>query len=152
VRVSPWLNGITLRTLHARFDLNPRDDIRLQSTTNIEELEVRLQNTFTLRGSARAEGLEVRFDPSDLPASMPYGRFTNGTLVIEDLLLAHPRQMALEIREELKRLFIDNVAVGDVQFSGDVKLQVEDEKIIAHLYTERQDPHIIRHPDEVESF
>jgi hypothetical protein len=141
VRVSPWLNGIALRAFHARFDLNPRDDIRLQSMTNMEELEIRLQNPFTLRGIVRVQRLEVRFDPSDLPASMPYGRFTNGTLFISDLLLARPKQMALEIREELKRLFIENETVGDVQFSGDVKLKVEDEEIIAHLYTERQGKH-----------
>ncbi len=136
-RISPRLNGIALRSFHALFDLNPRDNIRLQSMVHIGEIKVSLQNPFTLHGSVCAEGLEVQFDASDLPTSIPYGRFTNGTLTLRDLPLTRPRQMSQEIRKELKSLFTENKAVGNVQFSGDVKLKVEDEEIIAHLYTER---------------
>ena len=137
--VSPWLNAVALKSFHVRFDLNPRDNFLLKSMTDMEEIEVSLQNPFTLRGSLRAEGLMVQFDASDLPRSIPYGRFTNGTLTIRDLPLTRPRQMAGEIREKLTGLFTENKAVGNVQFSGDVKLKVEGEEIIAHLYTERKE-------------
>ena len=86
--------------------------------TTIEEIEVALQDPFALRGSVRAEGFEVSFDASDLPSSMSYGRFTNGTLIIRGLPLTRPRQMTQEVREKLKSLFIENKAVGDVQFRG----------------------------------
>ena len=85
----------------------------------------------------------MRFDPSDLPQSLPFDRFTNANLTVGNLPLTRPRQTAQELRRKLKELFFDNEAVGDVQFSGDVKLTFEEVELVAHIYTE-QDNNLFR--------
>jgi hypothetical protein len=135
--VSPFFTGIEIEGLHARFDLNLRDNVRFQSTADTRAVALRLANPFTLRGSIRFQGIELRFEGSDLPRSLPFERFANANLTVGDLPLARPRQAAQEIRRKLKELFIDNAAVGDVRFSGDVKLTVEEVELAAHLYTEQ---------------
>ena len=42
-----------------------------------------------------------------------------------------------EARSKLSDLFGDNLAVGDVEFSGDVQIAIDDDFLTAHLYTER---------------
>ena len=125
-RVSPIFNGIEFEGLHARFDLNLRDITQLQSTVETQAAEVRLGSPFDLSGSVRLSGLEIRLDESDLPSSLPFDRFTNAQLSIGNLLLTQPRQSTQDIRRKLKALFIDNEAVGDVEFSGNVKLTLEE--------------------------
>ncbi len=137
-RVSPLLNGIELGGLYARFDLNLRDNAQLLSTMDTRAVEVRLGSLFTLLGSVRLSGFEVHLDASDLPRSLPFDRFANAHLTVGNLPLTKPRQVAQEIRRKLKELFLDNEAVGDVQFSGDVKLMVEEVELAAHLYTEQE--------------
>ena len=56
-RLSPLINGIELEELHARFDLNLRDKVQLQSTIDTQTVELRLTSPFTLRGSIRISGL-----------------------------------------------------------------------------------------------
>ncbi|WP_296810057.1 hypothetical protein [Thiocapsa sp.] len=137
VRISPWLNGLVLSDLETRLDLNPRDRIQLRSQLDIATLEVRLTHPFSLRGSIQATGLEVRLDPSDRPRQLPFDRFTNVRLAIGDLPLGNPRQAAKTIREKLKALFFENHAVGEVEFSGDVILDIDGVDQVATLYTER---------------
>lgn len=137
--VSPWLNGMGFGDFHARFDLHADDESKLQSVLDVKEVDAWVSNPFTMRGSLRAEGMEIRLGAADLPGSMPFDRFTNGTISITDLPLADPRLAAKELREGLRELFIENHAVGDVEFSGDVMLKVEDVKVAAHMYTERKD-------------
>jgi hypothetical protein len=137
IRISPWLNGLELRGLEARLDLNPRDRIRLRSEVAIDTVDVRLTSPFTLRGSVRATGLEVALDPSDRLPGLPFERFGNAHLAIGNIPLANPRHAAEAIRTKLKALFLGNTAVGDVVFSGDVKIDVDVLDLVAHLYTEQ---------------
>ena len=137
--VSPLLNGIELEELTARFDLNLRDKIQLQSSVVAQTVELRLASPFTLLGSIRVGGAEVRLDRSDQPRSLPFERFANANLTVGNLPLTRPRQTVQEIRRKLKAFVLDNEAAGDVQFSGDVKLAVEEVELAAHLYTEQND-------------
>lgn len=132
-RVSPLFNDIEFEGLQARFDLNLLDKAQLQSTVYTQTAAVHLVKPFALRGSVRLSGLEMLLDASDLPGSLPFDRFTNAQLSVGNLLLTQPRQTAQDIRQKLKSLFLDNEAVGDVQFSGDVKLTVEEVELVAHL-------------------
>jgi hypothetical protein len=136
-RVSPLLNRIELGGVSTRFDLDLRDKTRLQSTMDTQAAEVDLGNPFNLRGSVRLSGLEIRLDASDLPSSLPFDHFANAQLSIENLSLMRPRQTAQDLRRKLKALFLENEAVGDVKFSGDVKLTVDEVELTAHLFTEQ---------------
>lgn len=138
-RVSPWLNGLGLANFHARFDLHTDDESRSQSVVDVKDAAVWVSNPFTMRGSVRAEGLEIQLGADDLPGSLPFDRFTNGKMTLTGLPLTNPRLAVKELREGLRELFIENHAVGDVEFSGDVMLKVEDVKVAAHMYTERKD-------------
>jgi len=137
-RVSPLLNKVTVTDFGADIDLTPRDDIRLKSRLEIQSVELRLQNPFTLRGSVRATGMEARLDPSDLPGELPFGRFTNAELLIADLPLPQPREAARTIRDKLKALFSENAVVGNGRFSGEVQVDLNGTQKSVHLYTERQ--------------
>jgi hypothetical protein len=86
----------------------------------------------------QAKDLEIYFDASNLPRSLPFDRFTNAQLEVGNLLLKQPRQVMQEIRRKLKELFIENKATGDVRFSGDVKLEVDGVEQAAHLFTEQK--------------
>ena len=85
IRVSPWLLGVELRGLRARLDLNAGDRIDLRSGVLIEVLELRLTHLIGLRGRVRAEGVEVRLDPSDRPTALPFDQFSNASAMIGDL-------------------------------------------------------------------
>ncbi|QVL50869.1 MAG: hypothetical protein KFB96_10945 [Thiocapsa sp.] len=137
LRISPWLNGLVLSDLEARLDLNPRDRIQLRSQLDIATLEVRLTHPFSLRGAVQATGLEVRLVPSDRPRQLPFDRFSNVRLAIGDLPLGDPRQAAKTIRGTLKALFLENHAIGEVAFSGEVILDIDGVARVANLYTER---------------
>jgi hypothetical protein len=137
LRISPSLNALVLSDLEARLDLNPRDRIQLRSQLDIATLEVRLTHPFSLRGSIQATGLEVRLDPSDRPRQLPFERFTNVGLAIGDLPLGDPRQAANAIREKLKASFFENHAIGEVEFSGEVILDINGVNQVGNLYTQR---------------
>jgi len=137
LRISPWLNGLVLSDLQARLDLKPRDRIQLRSRLDIATLEVRLTHPFSLRGAVQATGLEVRLDPSDRPPQLPFDRLSNARLAIGDLPLGDPRRAASAIREKLQALFSENHAIGEVEFSGEVILDIEGSAQVANLYTER---------------
>ena len=137
IRISPWLLGVELRGLRARLDLDPYDRINLSSEVLIDALELRLTDPLKLRGRLRAQGVEVRLDPSDRPTALPFDRFANANATLGNLPLAHPRETADAIRTKLRELFIENQATGDVDFNGDVSLDVDGAEFIAHLYTER---------------
>jgi hypothetical protein len=122
LRISPWLNGLVLSDLQARLDLKPRDQIQLRSQLDIATLAVRLTHPFSLRGAVQATGLEVRLDPSDRSQRLPFDRLSNAHLAIGDLPLGDPRQAANAVREKLQALFSENVAIGEVEFSGEVIL------------------------------
>jgi hypothetical protein len=142
-RVSPFLNGIARDELYARFDLNLRDKVQLQSTVDMQEVELRLANPLAFRGNIRISAAEERFDKTDLPRALPFDRFANASLTVGNLPITRPRQIVQEIRRKLKAPFFDNAAVGNVRFSGDVKLTVEEVEMAAHLYTE-QDNNLFR--------
>jgi hypothetical protein len=137
IRISPWLNGLVLSDLQAQLDLKPRDRIQLRSQLDIARLEVRLTDPFSLRGAVRATGLEVRLDPSDRSPRLPFDRLANARLTIGDLPLGDPRQSASAVREKLQALFSENVAIGEVEFSGEVILEIGGVAQVANLYTER---------------
>jgi hypothetical protein len=137
IRISPWLNGLVVSDLQAQLDLKPLDRIRLRSRLEIATLEARLTNPFSLLGSVTATGLEVRLDPSDRPSRLPFDRLSNARLTIGDLPLGDPRQAMSSIREKLQALFSENQAVGEVDFSGEVVLEVDGVTQVANLYTER---------------
>ena len=138
LRISPWLNGLVLDDLQARLDLKPQDRTELRSQLDIARLEVRLTHLLSLRGAVHATGLEVRLDPSDRPPRLPFDRFSNARLVIGDLPVRDPRQAANAIREKLQALFSENYAIGEVEFSGEVILDIEGVTQVAKLYTERE--------------
>jgi len=135
--ISPWLNGLVLSDLEARLDLNPRDRRQVHSRLDITTLEVQLTDPLRLRGAVQATGLEVRLDPIDRPPQLPFDRFSKARVAIGDLPLGDPRQAANAIREKLKALFSENHATGEVEFSGEVILEVDGAAQIAKLYTER---------------
>ncbi len=137
LHVSPLFNHVEMKDFQAGFDLNPKDKIELKSQIRIQKIGVGLQNLFSMRGVVRGSGIEVRFDESDLPASIPFDRFTNGEVMMADFPLIQPRKAAKEILQGLEELFRDNEVVGAFRFSGDVKLSVENVETKAHLYTER---------------
>ncbi len=137
LRISPWLNGLVLSDLQARLDLKPQDRIQLRSRLDIATLEVRLTHPFSLRGTVQATGLEIRLDPSDRPPQLPFDRLSNARLAIGDVPLGDPRRAANAIREKLQALFSENHAIGEVEFSGEVILDIEGVAQVANLYTER---------------
>jgi hypothetical protein len=137
IRISPGLTRAGLEDFRARFDLDLRNRIQLQSRADVRELQVWLDRPWALRGSVRATGLDVYLDPSDLPRSVPFDRFANAELVVGDLPLARPRQVVQQLRAKLTELFLENKAVGDVNFTGEVELTVNGEVMTARLYTER---------------
>jgi hypothetical protein len=137
IRISPWLTAIRLQDVNARLDLNPGDRIRLRSELAVETVEVRLTDLLALRGSIRATGLQVRLDASDRLAGLPFDRFANAQLAVGDLPLAQPRRTVDAVRGKLKELFFDNKAIGDLDFSGDVTLELAELELVAHLYTEQ---------------
>jgi hypothetical protein len=137
LRISPLLNGLVLSDLQARLDLKPRDRNQLRSRLEIATLEVRLTRPFGLRGAVLATGLEVHLDPSDRPPQLPFNRLANARLTIGDLPLADPRQAANAIRDKLQALFSENQAIGEVEFRGEVILDIEGAAHAADLYTER---------------
>ena len=137
IRISPWLNGLALSDVEAQLDLKPLDRIRLRSRLHIERLEVRLTHPLGLRGTVEATGLEVRLDPSDRPPQLPFDRLSNGHLAVGGLPLGDPRQASRAIRDKLQALFSENQATGEVEFSGEVILDVDGVVRIAKLYTER---------------
>jgi hypothetical protein len=137
LRISPWLNGLVLSDLQARLDLKPRDQIQLRSQLDIATLAVRLTHPFSLRGAVQATGLEVRLDPSDRSLRLPFDRLSKARLAIGDLPLGDPRQAANAVREKLQALFSENVAIGEVELSGEVILEIGGVAQVANLYTER---------------
>ena len=137
LRISPWLNRLVLSDLQARLDLTPRDRLELRSRVDIATLEVRLTHPFSLRGAIQATGLQVRLDPSDRPPQLPFDRLSNARLALGDLPLADPRRAVNAIREKMQALFSENQALGNVEFSGEVILDVEGVAKVANLYTER---------------
>lgn len=137
LRVSPWLTRLRLSDLSARLDLNPRNQVELRTQLDLATLEVRLGNPFGWRGSVRATGREFRLHPSDLPRQLPFDRFANFDVTIGDLPLGDPRQAATAIRDKLMALFLENQATGEVAFSAEVIVVVDDVERVARLYTER---------------
>jgi hypothetical protein len=137
LRISPWLNRLVLSDLQARLDLTPRDRIELRSQVDIAEIELRLTHPLSLRGAVQATGLQVRLDPSDRPPQLPFDRLSNARLAIGDLPLGDPQRAANAVREKVQALFSENRAVGDVEFSGEVILDIEGVAHVANLYTER---------------
>jgi len=137
IRISPWLNRLVLSDLRARLDLKPRDQIQLRSQIDIATLEVRLTDPFRLRGDVQATGLEVRLDPSDRSPRLPFDRLANARLTIGDLPLGDLRQAASAVREKLQALFSENVAIGEVEFSGEVILEIGGVAQVANVYTVR---------------
>lgn len=137
IRISPWLNGLVLRDLEAQLDLKPGDRIRLRSRLDIERIEVRLTHPFGLRGTVEATGLEVRLDPSDRPPQLPFDRLSNVHLAVGGLPLGDPRRASHAIRDKLQALFSENQATGEVEFSGEVTLDIDGVVQVANLYTER---------------
>ena len=137
IRISPWLNGLVVSDLQAQLDLKPLDRIRLRSRLEIATLKVRLARPFSLRGAMRATGIELRLDPSDRPSRLPFDRLSNARLTIGDLPLGDPRLAVSSIRDKLQALFSENAAIGEVEFSGEVVLEVDGVTQVANLYTER---------------
>jgi len=137
LRISPWLNRLVLSDLQARLDLTPRDRIELRSRVDIATLEVRLTHPLSMRGAIQATGLQVRLDPSDRPPQLPFDRLSNARLALGDLPLGDPRRAVNAIREKMQALFSENHAIGDVEFSGEVILDIEGVAQVANLYTER---------------
>jgi hypothetical protein len=115
--------------------------VQLSTQLDIATLRIRLSKPLSLRGSVQATGMEVRLDPSDRPRQLPFDRFTSSRLAIGDLPLGDARQAADDLRETLTSLFFENRAVGDVEFSGEVVIVVDEFEQVAQLYTERVGEH-----------
>jgi hypothetical protein len=137
LRVSPALTSIELEDVRARLDLNPGDRIELGSAVAIARVDLGLTDLTQVRGHIRASGLEIRLDPADRPTSIPFDRFETASLRIGDLPLGRPQELAGELRSKIRDLFFEGRASGDVEFSGDVVLDIEGETFQAHLYTDR---------------
>lgn len=137
IQVSPWLNGVALSDLKARLDLNPRDRAPMRSNVAIQRIDVALTDPLRLRGSLLADGMEVSLNAADRVSGLPFNRFTNARLAVGDLPLVPPLATAEAIRGKLRELFVDNTTSGELEFSGDVELDVQGLDLVAHLYTEQ---------------
>ena len=137
IRVSPLLNGIRVNQLQTSFDLRPDDARNMNSQVEAACLSATLSNPFTLRGTLNIQGLEVRFDESDLPEKIPFDRFTNGEISLPNLSLLQPQVAVREVLEGLEKLFSENQTEINFAFAGDVKVVVNDTTQIARMYTER---------------
>lgn len=138
IRVSPTLIEASARWPSAVFDLAPTDEIRLSSSFKAQEVSARLANPLQLRGHLTIENFEVSFHETDRPRDLPFDRLTNARLHIEEIPLLSPKTAAREIYDGLEELFLDNALVGNFEFSGDVVMRVQDLRLPARLYTERQ--------------
>ena len=139
LRVSPLLDRVTLEGVEAKFDLEPRDDVRLRSSVRLQSVEVRLRRPLRARGSVAAHGIELRFDPADLPPSLPYGYLFDASAIMRDLPLADPRQTVEEVRLALKGLLSEGWVEGDAEFSGKARVTIDDAETVVPLYTEHED-------------
>ncbi|NCA71436.1 MAG: hypothetical protein EOM91_15350 [Sphingobacteriia bacterium] len=135
LRVSPWLDALRLGQVHARFDLNPDDRIHLSSRLDIAEVGVQLTQPLGLRGRITLQGLELTIDPADRSPSLPLERLSDGVLRIDALPLSDPGRVATILREKLRRLFFENQAVGEVELSARVWIDIGGEAWAARLYT-----------------
>jgi hypothetical protein len=138
LRLAPSLTGLAVRNLRARLDLNPRDRIELASEVAVDRLDVSLNGIRPLAGRIQATGLEIRLDPADRPQHSPFDRVENGAFSMGNLPLTRLEALAEAMRAQLRDLFVENHAIGDVDFSGDVVLDIDGVSFWAHLYTERQ--------------
>ncbi len=134
--ISPWLTKVTLDDCQAHFDLNVRDNVSLGSQLQLQRLQVSLDDVLGLRGSLRAWGVMIELDPADLPPSLPFGQFRRGEVSVLNLPMIRPNEAARAVQQRLTKLLLANEAVSDIQFSGEVKLQVKDVQVMAHLFTE----------------
>lgn len=138
IRVSPTLVEASVAWPSAVFDLAPTDDIRMSSAFKAESISARLANPLQLRGDLTIENSEVSFHETDRPRDLPFDRLTNARLHIDEIPLLSPRTAAREIYDGLEELFLENALVGNFEFSGDLILRVQDLRLPARLYTERQ--------------
>jgi hypothetical protein len=139
IRVSPLLNRVTIEGVEAKFDLEPRDNVRLRSSIRLQSVEVRLRRPLRMRGSVAARGVEVRFDPADLPPSLPYGYLFDARATLRDLPLADPRQAFEDVRRGLKDLLSEGWVEGNADFSGKARVTVDEAETVVTLYTEHQE-------------
>jgi hypothetical protein len=84
------------------------------------------------------EDFEISFHEADRPQRLPFDRLTNARGHIDDLPLLSPRAAAREIYDGLEELFLENSQVRRFEFSGEVVMRVQDLRLPARLYTERQ--------------
>ncbi|HYO45973.1 MAG TPA: hypothetical protein VEY33_04710, partial [Gemmatimonadota bacterium] len=139
LHVSPLFNRVTLEGVEAKFDLEPKDNIRLRSSIRLQTVEVHLRRSLRARGDVAARGIEVRFDSADLPPSLPYGYLFDAEARVRDLPLADPRQAFEEVRFALKDLFKEGWVKGEADFSGKARVTVNDAETVATIYTERKE-------------
>ena len=137
LRVSPLLNGVHVRQLRTSFDLRPNDERNMNSQVEAARMSALLTHPLSMRGTLNIQGLEVRFDESDLPAKIPFDRFTNGEISLPNLSLLHPQAAIREVLEGLETLFSENATESNFDFAGDVKVVVNETTQIARMYTER---------------
>ncbi|NWK55456.1 hypothetical protein HW115_07525 [Verrucomicrobiaceae bacterium N1E253] len=137
VRVSPWLNGISIRELSLDFDLKPTDRHVLPSSFECETLQLTLTDLFAMKGRIAMEDFEVNFHSSDRPERMPFDRFDDGQLVLGDVPFLAPRQAFHDLLANVKDLFDDNIATGAFEFGGVVQIKLGGSTYPARMFTER---------------
>ncbi|WP_200389205.1 DUF6973 domain-containing protein [Thiocapsa imhoffii] len=136
IQISPWLTAIELHDLAVRIDLTHRDQRTWSLEVEISRLDLQLTRLLERRGDVQVSGMALQFiEPNPLP-DLPFDRFTNAELRVTGLPLADPGQTAEVFRHKLKELFFENKALGDVRFSGDVTLRIDEDEMVAHLYSE----------------
>lgn len=138
VKVSPTLTGATARGISAVFDLSPTDKITLSSSFVAGEAAVRLTQPLRLRGDLTIDDFEISFHETDRPRRLFFDRLTQAHVHIDDLPLSSPRTALLEIFRRLDELFLENTLVGNVEFYGQAIIRIDDLRVPAELYTERQ--------------
>jgi len=148
-KISPWFNMVTVKNISVDFDLVPGDRHRLSSSFHCDEIQVKLENLFKLRGRVLVLNFETTFHQADMPKDVPFDSFTEGNVMLSDLPLLKPREAVQDLLKSLVTLFHDNVTSGKFVFSGKVQIKVNEKNVPARIYTEsRGDEFRLRFSDE----
>ena len=137
-KISPFFHKVSVRDVKAEFDLVSGDKHQLSSSFHCDEIQVRIQDLFKVRGRVRVVNFETKFHEADVPTDFPFASFTEGNVMLSDIPLLNPREAVQDLLKSLTTLFHDNVTTGKFVFSGKVQVKVNDENLPARIYTERR--------------
>lgn len=134
VHVSP-LFEVTIPKVVAEFDLDERNQDKLRSKVEIEELSI--SPVLPARAKVDMREFSVYFHPEDLPERFPFESFSGGRFQSSALPVTSAQETAKLVLGRVKTLFYENEVVADFNLFGTVQLEGKTgEKEDALLYTE----------------